>query len=133
MRLPTLSEALDDQTGEKAGRLLAAMLANLRTQEKQVMKKSHVFEATDGKTFVTSEECKRHEELANLALLEGLSPEDIHEAIARTNIPLADAIERVGNIIADKRRESGELRHAAKTTGPLVAMEKIKKNMKSIS
>jgi hypothetical protein len=97
------------------------------------MKKTQVFEAKDGATFSTAEECKKHEEKMFLGELCELSMLNVMEAIDRTNVDLADAFERIGNIIAAKRRENGELKRSkpAKTTTDAVA--NIKKNMKAIS
>lgn len=80
------------------------------------MKRSHIFEADDGTTFETAAACKAHEERQLLReMLCGRLADEIDLALDRTNIDLADAIERAGNIIAAKRRESGELRRKAKT------------------
>jgi hypothetical protein len=113
------------------------------------MKRSHVFEAADGTTFPTSHECKAHEESEALSLLRDLTEQGIMSALARSDIPLADAIERAGNIIAAKRRKDGDLKRAkkmapeqAKIAGDLNAnlkkdtasqMDATKKNMKAIS
>jgi hypothetical protein len=121
------------------------------------MKRIHTFEASDGMTFTTAEDCKAHEETQALSLLRDLTEQDIMSALARSNIPLANAIERAGNIIGTKRRESGELKRAKKmhpeqariaedlnanlkgAAGPrakesvAAAMDNIKKNMKAIS
>jgi hypothetical protein len=75
----------------------------------------HTFEADDGTLFETAAECKRYEEKRNLAkILSELVPSHVTEALNRTDIPLADAIERAGSIIAAKRRESGDLKRAKK-------------------
>jgi len=74
------------------------------------MKKSHVYEAQDGKHFSTAQECRAHENSISFALLWDLKPTDIDRAIERTNRPLADAFERIGNIIAKERRMSGGLK-----------------------
>jgi hypothetical protein len=103
------------------------------------MKRTQVFEANDGTKFSTAEECKKHEETSSLTLLERLSPEDVSEALQRTNVLLADAFERIGNIIAEKRRQSGGLKRAAKNKKPEAAekppSEKVKPlidNQKSV-
>jgi hypothetical protein len=91
------------------------------------MKRTQVYEANDGTKFSTSDECKKHEEISSLALLERLSPEDINEALQRTNIPLADAFERIGNIIAERRRQSGGLKRA-KSKKPEAAVKPLAGN-----
>lgn len=78
------------------------------------MKKSHVFEAKDGTTFQTAEACKKHEDQIFFGQLCELTTLDVMESLDRTNVPLADAFERAGNIIAAKRRESGELKRTKK-------------------
>jgi hypothetical protein len=95
------------------------------------MKRSHVFEAADGKTFATAGECKAHEESEALSLLLDLSEHDIMSALARSNVPLADAFERAGNIIAAKRRESGDLKRAPKKPDP--AKAKIAEDLNTIA
>lgn len=79
------------------------------------MKHTHTFEADDGTTFATVAECKKHDELNSLlVLLSGLSPVAICDALGRIDTELAEAFERAGNIIANKRRDSGELKRVAK-------------------
>jgi hypothetical protein len=95
------------------------------------------FEADDGSTFYTAADCREYEQqLAMIDLLIGRTEEQVRNALARLDIPLANAIERAGNIIADKRRESGELRRKKKKDGKTdtgAAMDDIKKQMKAIS
>ena len=82
------------------------------------MKRTHTFIADDGTEFATAAECKRYEETKALsARLSDLSFTEIANAISRLNLDLAAAIERAGSIIAAKRRESGELKRAAKGQG----------------
>src|SRR5271170_3515837 len=65
------------------------------------------FTADDGTEFATEAECKEYEAQQNiLDLLEGMSKTSVMSALARTDTQLADAIERAGNIIAARRRES---------------------------
>jgi hypothetical protein len=99
------------------------------------MKRNHVFEATDGTTFPTAEECKKYEGHLFLAQLCDLSNDQVEGATnyAIAYRPISDAIERAGSIIAAKRRESGELKRAPKRNASEQAMENIKKNMKAIS
>ena len=84
--------------------------------------------AEDGTEFDTKAECRDYEELIEIAnLLSDKAPFQILDAIHRKNLPLANAIERAGTIIAAKRRESGDLRR--KKSGSTVedvkrAMEK---------
>lgn len=82
-----------------------------------------VYEAHDGKTFDTAEECKAHERLHAADMLVGRTESDIHAALNRENPSLADAIERVAYLIANRRKEQGEVRRrrkpAAKKAGSL--------------
>ena len=72
------------------------------------------YEAIDGKQFDTADECRDHEadECWHLRLI-GLGKDDLERALDRVDVDLADAIERAGNIIAKKRRESGDFRRAS--------------------
>lgn len=78
------------------------------------MKRNQVFVADDGTQFETAKECKEHEVQSSLKSLVGRTEEDILAAIGRLDIPLANALERAGKIIAGARRESGELRRTKK-------------------
>jgi len=78
------------------------------------MKRNHIFVAEDGATFETAAECKEHEAWASIGNLVNLTENDILAALNRSNMPLANALERAGAIIAAKRRESGELKRARK-------------------
>ncbi len=75
-----------------------------------------VYEAHDGKTFDTAEECKAHERLHAADMLVGRTESDIHAALNRENPSLADAIERVAYLIASRRKEQGEVRRRRKIT-----------------
>jgi hypothetical protein len=79
------------------------------------MKRTQIFEAADGRTFATAEECREHEDRAFVTLLEGLSNDAVADALDRRNTELSDAFERAGNIISVRRRASGELRKKRKT------------------
>lgn len=79
------------------------------------MKRSHIFEADDGTTFATAAGCKQHEEMLRLSIsLSGLTQLEILRALDRTDTSRGDSFERAGNIITNKRRESGFLKHAPK-------------------
>lgn len=83
------------------------------------MKSTHTIAITadDGTPFATAAECKAYEELAELVeLLSGLDASQVRNALDRTAPAFADAFERVGSIIANKRRESGELKRVKKAT-----------------
>jgi len=101
------------------------------------MRRSSVYEANDGMTFATAAECKHHEQIECQTKLVGLTDGDICAAIKREDIPLADAIERIGSIIADKRRLDGVIKRRPKNkpnpADPNAAMAAIKKDMKAIS
>jgi hypothetical protein len=101
------------------------------------MKRTQIFKADDGTTFDTAAECRKHEERSFMHLLIGRSAKDIEVALDRTDLILANAFERAGNIIARKRREDGELKRSPKKhfrdTPNDVAMDNIKKQMKAIS
>jgi hypothetical protein len=88
------------------------------------MKRSQIFEAHDGATFATSKECKFHEQTLATAKLIGLSGSDLEGALRRDDVELANAIERIGTMIADKRRESGELRRTRKAPAAFENVEK---------
>jgi hypothetical protein len=98
------------------------------------MKRADGYKANDGTWFATAKECKLHEEIGALSIrLAHREPYEIESALRREETIIADAIERAGAIIAAKRRESGELKRAAKKPDTADAMDKIKENMKAIS
>lgn len=72
-----------------------------------------VYEAHDGKCFDTPEECRRHERDYSAEMLYDLDEKMIQEALTRSTergVAIADAIERVAYLIANRRRENGEMR-----------------------
>jgi hypothetical protein len=82
------------------------------------MKTVTKYEAFDGETFATQEECAAHEASCVQMRLIGLSLEQVEAAIKREDAELADAIEAVGAKIARARRESGELRRERRKSEP---------------
>jgi hypothetical protein len=104
------------------------------------MKRTHTFTADDGTTFATARECNQHEQLEMITnSLCHLEITQVCAALERTDILLSDAFERAGNIIAAKRRASGDvkIRRQHRPSGQLesasAAMDSIKKNMRNIS
>ena len=81
------------------------------------MKRTTGFTADDGTWFPTTAECKKHEQRLFMHLLIERSAKDIEAAFDRTDLVLSNAFERAGNMIAAKRRESGELKRVAKKRG----------------
>jgi predicted amino acid dehydrogenase len=79
------------------------------------------FVAFDGTEWTTKEACLAHEAKHPELALVGLDVGDIHMAISRTNVALADAIEMVAGRIARKRRETGTLRRASPKKQPPAA------------
>jgi hypothetical protein len=69
-----------------------------------------VFIAFDGQQFATAGECRQHERDNAHTLLIGLTFEQISAALARVDLDLAEAIERVGSQIAAARRAAGDMR-----------------------
>lgn len=63
--------------------------------------------ADDGKEFGTQDECRVYEETVSFNLLVGMTPEDLHNALSRNDLNLADAIERLGRKIQNKRLDAG--------------------------
>jgi hypothetical protein len=78
------------------------------------MERKIEYEANDGTRFETREECRQHDRKLKLASLLHLDEANLLAAIEREDIALADAIEFAGTLIAEKRRQSGELRRNAK-------------------
>lgn len=83
-----------------------------------------VYEAHDGKCFDTPEECRRHERDYSAEMLYDLDEKMIQEALTRSTergVAIANAIERVAYLIANLRREQGDMRRKRKPLpGPLV-------------
>lgn len=79
------------------------------------MRRTTEYQANDGTRHTTAEECKRHEQDASIKLLVHMTGEQVKDALARTDLMLADAIEFAGKLIAEKRREDGDLRRKKKT------------------
>lgn len=69
-----------------------------------------VFIAFDGAEFETAGECRNHERDQAPKRLVGLTWEQVHAACNRDDPDLAEAIEHVGNRIAELRRQSGDLK-----------------------
>lgn len=89
----------------------------------------HMIEADDGTKFDTAAECKRYEGEQLLAIhLSELNAPQVMSALTRSDVALADAIERAGYIIAAKRRKSGKLKRAKKQ-GAGTAFGKVEKAM----
>lgn len=69
------------------------------------------FVTDDGKTFTTFEEARDHESAVSKAkehkLLCGLKGQDIEDALAYKNIPLNKALEKIGRLCGDARRDAG--------------------------
>lgn len=69
------------------------------------------FVTDDGKTFTTFEEARDHEAAVSKAkehkLLCGLKATDIEDALAYKNIPLNKALEKIGRLCGDARRDAG--------------------------
>ncbi len=78
------------------------------------MKRMTGYEASDHAWFETREACKAHEEGINLKCLAHMDAEQVKSALDRTNIPLANAIEFAGQLIAGKRRASGDMKRRRK-------------------
>lgn len=72
-------------------------------------------QAKDGTRFATADECKRHEHNIRLKSLVNMNDEQLEAALLRTDIPLADAIEFAGTLIAQKRRADGGAKRKKKT------------------
>jgi hypothetical protein len=77
-----------------------------------------VFVAFDETEYLTREECADYEANIWWRRLVGLTESDITAALARENAELADALEKAGQRIAQKRRESGELRRRVTPVEP---------------
>jgi hypothetical protein len=71
--------------------------------------------ANDGKIFETEKACREHEEATWKKLFLRLKETDIDAALARENIPLAEAFERMGRLCGDARRDAGEFKRRPKT------------------
>ena len=71
---------------------------------------TQAFLAFDGTPFFDRADCERHEENSFPMRFVGLTLEQVVNAFDRMNAELADAFETAGNLIAVKRRDSGELR-----------------------
>lgn len=89
------------------------------------MKKVTKFEAFDGSSFDSEEECKSHEASNPHLRLVGLDSADIDLAIERREgfVELADAIEAVAAKIARARRAGGQLKRKPKQAATLKAAE----------
>ena len=94
-----------------ADQTIERRLARLEEQMREIIVQLIKFEAIDGNTFDTEDECLDWEQnnCWQFRLL-GLGKNDIERALDRVDVDLADAIERAGNVIGRKRRESGEFR-----------------------
>jgi hypothetical protein len=82
------------------------------------MKRATEYEAHDGARFTSADECREHEQKIKLGLLTELSMNRVMDAISRSDLELADAIEFAGNLIADKRRTDGDLKRKVKAKLP---------------
>jgi hypothetical protein len=69
-----------------------------------------VYQAFDGKTFVSEAECADHEAKNWLMQFVGLTIEQVEAGIDRDNTDIADAFEKAGQRIARKRLADGERR-----------------------
>lgn len=76
--------------------------------------------AFNGEEFKTQEECKTYESEHIESFLVGLTIEEVRAALKREPdaVGLSDAIEDLGNRIANTRRKSGELRVVRKPKTP---------------
>lgn len=79
------------------------------------MKREAGFRADDGTWFSTAVECRTHERKADLKRFLGLDEGQLQAGLDRADLPLANAIELAGNIIAKKRRADGGLKRKRKT------------------
>ena len=73
--------------------------------------------ADDGTSFETREACEAHEAAGFARQFVGLTIDQVDAALARTNVPLADAFEAIGNRISKARLDAGELRRRSKKAG----------------
>lgn len=73
-----------------------------------------IYEAFDGKRFLTEQECNDYESAHWHHQLVGLTIEDVDAALDRTNVDRADAFEKAGQRIARKRLADGERRRTVK-------------------
>lgn len=88
------------------------------------MKQNTTFTADDGTVFGTHAECKTYEKtIMFVKLLVGLTEDQIMAALNRTDIKLADAFERAGNIILASRLARGESRRGKKAGEKAMAGE----------
>ena len=73
--------------------------------------------ADDGTSFDAREACEAHEAAGFARQFVGLTLEQVDAALARTNVPLADAFEAIGNRISKARLDAGELRRRSNKAG----------------
>lgn len=77
-----------------------------------------VFCTRDGQRFDTEAEARAHEREHFASMLVGLTAEQVAAALTREDRDLADALERAGDTIKDKRREAGDLKRRPKGETP---------------
>ncbi len=88
------------------------------------MKRVEIFESFDGQRFESADACKAHEAEHVEGRLAGLTIDQVRAALSREDAELGDAIERVGNRIAQARREAGDMRRKSpKPGGDLLGSE----------
>jgi hypothetical protein len=89
------------------------------------MKRTSGFTADDGTWFATRAECKAHEEWKHLVeILSGLEPFQVAAAMHIEDHDLANDFMRASNIIAKKRRESGDVKRTRKAPAAFENVEK---------
>lgn len=81
------------------------------------MRTKTVYVAFDDAEFDTAEACKAHEAAHVETRLVGLTAEQVRAAIEGEDVELSDAIEKIGNRIANRRREAGDYRRGRRTAG----------------
>ena len=94
------------------------------------------FVTDDGKTFTTFEEARDHEAAVSKAkehkLLCGLKATDIEDALAYKNIPLNKALEKIGRLCGDARRDAGVIKRRPRgSTAPLAQIAPDDHNVRS--
>jgi len=83
-----------------------------------------VYEAFDGKRFLTAQECTSYEEANIASRLVALTIEQVRAALSREDPELAEVIEELGTRLAKARREAGDLKRKPKGSAAAEAAAK---------